>query len=147
MNLLRKAFHGTTACVLLGTCILLAATIHAQDQAPIAPSSATGQAATPTWTRQQLITSTVHQAWIMSGRNEATFFEMVTELAGISAANRGVTLPNTKEAGEQMGEYIKSAAKADTSQLLYDVVDKAVMMEAHQSPTPAGTTSGDTDQH
>ena len=106
----------------------------------------TGQAATPTWTPQQLITSTVHQAWVMSGRNEATFFEMVRTLAEISAANRGVTLPNTKAAGEQMGEYIKNTAKADTDQLLYDVVDKAVMMETHESPTPAGTRSGSADQ-
>jgi hypothetical protein len=148
MNRLRKAFHCVTACVLLGACITMAATLlHAQqNEAPIAPPSMTGQAATPTWTPQQLITSTVHQAWVMSGRNEATFFEMVRTLAEISAANRGVTLPNTRAAGEQMGVYIKNTAKADTDQLLYDVVDKAVMMEAHESPTPAGTRSGSTDQ-
>ena len=148
MNRLRKAFHCVTACVSLAACITIAATaLHArQNGAPIEPPSMTGQAATPTWTPQQLITSTVHQAWVMSGRNEATFFEMVRTLAEISAANRGVTLPNTKAAGEQMGEYIKNAAKADTNQLLYDVVDKAVMLEAHEGPTPAGTRSESTDQ-
>ena len=147
MNRLRKSFHCVT-CVLLGACIMMAATamLAQQNGTQIAPPSATGQAATPTWTPQQLITSTVHQAWVMSGRNEATFFEMVRTLAEISAANRGVTLPDTRAAGEQMGEYIKNAAKADTNQLLYDVVDKAVMMEAHVGPTPAGTRSESTDQ-
>ena len=146
MNILRKAFHRATACVLIGASITMAAmALYAKTEAPIAPPSATGQAATPNWTTQQLLTSTVHQAWVLSGRNEATFFEMVRTLAEISASNRGVSLPDTKAAGEQMGEYIKNAAKADTDQLLYAVVDKAVMMEAGKRPTPAGTRSGNTD--
>jgi hypothetical protein len=148
MNLLPKAFCRATVCVLIGAGMTISAVaLYAQTEAPIAPSSANGQAAaTPNWTTQQLLTSTVHQAWVLSGRNEATFFEMVRTLAEISAQNRGVSLPDTKAAGEEMGEYIKNAAKADTDQLLYAVVDKAVMTEANKGPTPAGTRSGNADE-
>jgi hypothetical protein len=114
---------------------------YAQNGMPIAPASAIGQGATPTWTAERLITSTVHDAWLLSGRNEATFFEMVQTLAEISAKNREITLPDTKAAGERMGAYIKRTAKADTDQLLYVVVDKAVMMTAHKGKTPAGHKS------
>ncbi len=120
--------------------IMVSTTTRAQNEAPIAPSSAKGPGATPTWTTDQLITSTVHQAWMLSGRDEATFFEMVKTLAELSAKNRGITLPNTKAAGQRMGNYIKLTAKSDTDQLLYAVVDKAVMMTAHKGPTPAGSS-------
>lgn len=93
----------------------------------IAPSSASKQtAATPNWSTDQLLTSTVHQAWLLSGRNEATFFEMVTQLAEMSAKNRNLQLPETAAAGQRVGEMIKVAAKQDTDQLLYAVVDAAV---------------------
>ncbi len=144
MKLFRKAFHTNAACLLLWSSIIMASTgtlAQNQNGVPIAPPSATGPAATPTWTTEQLITSTVHDAWLLSGRNEATFFEMVKTLAEISARNRGITLPNTKAAGQQMGEYIKQMAKADTDQLLYAVVDKAVMKTAHKGPVPAGSRS------
>jgi hypothetical protein len=91
---------------------------------------ATGQ---QTWTVEDLITSSVHDAWVMSGRNEQTFFQMVTQLAQISAQKRGLTLPDTQEAGKRFGELIKSMAKQDTDQLLYVVVDKAVQQVATKS--------------
>jgi hypothetical protein len=145
MKLFRKTFRTTAACLLLGASMIMVSTAtRAQNEAPIAPASATGQGATPTWTTEQLITSTVHDAWLLSGRNEATFFEMVETLAEISAKNRGITLPDTKAAGQRMGAYIKRTAKADTDQLLYVVVDKAVRMTAHKGPTPAGSKSSKT---
>lgn len=145
MKLFRRTFCTTAACLLLGaSMIMVSTTTRAQSEAPIAPSSSKGPGATPTWTTDQLITSTVHQAWLLSGRDEATFFEMVKTLAEISAKNRGITLPNTKAAGQRMGETIKRTAKADTDQLLYAVVDKAVMMTAHKGPTPAGSKSSTT---
>ena len=79
------------------------------------------------WTQDQLLTSTVHEAWVMSGRNEDQFFEMVKELAAMSAQKRGVTLPETQEAGAKAGAWIKKEAKRDPDQLLYAVVDKAVI--------------------
>ena len=105
----------------------------------IAPRSASKQtAATPNWTTDQLLTSTVHEAWVLSGRNEATFFEMVTQIAEISAKNRNLQLPQTAAAGQQVGEMIKTAAKQDTDQLLYAVVDSAV----RKVGKPIATSSG-----
>lgn len=120
---IRTLFAAST----LAAALAVVPAVHAQ-QAPIAPASAKGQTAgAPTWTTEQLVTATVHQAWLMSGKNEATFFEMVTQLAEMSAKNRDLTLPQTAAAGRQFGEMIKTMAKADTDQLLYAVVDKAVM--------------------
>ncbi|MDE1163648.1 MAG: hypothetical protein PW792_17115 [Acidobacteriaceae bacterium] len=115
------------AVAVLAMGVLVAIPAHAQKPAPIAPASAASQtAATPNWTTEQLIESTVHQAWLLSGKNEATFFEMVMQLADISAQNRGLKLPESEAAGQRMGVMIKAAAKADTNQLLYSVVDSAV---------------------
>jgi hypothetical protein len=86
-----------------------------------------------TWPMDQLITASVHDAWLLSGRNEQKFFEMVTELAQISAQKRGLTLPDSEEAGKRFGEVVKSIAKTDHDQLLYVVVDKAVQQVAKKS--------------
>ncbi len=113
--------------------------------APITTTSAENKtAATPNWTTDQLLTSTVHQAWLLSNRNEATFFEMVSQLAQISARNRNLELPETAEAGRQVGEMIKTAAKQDTDQLLYAVVDAAVRKVGTPLAGTSGTTSPST---
>ena len=113
----------------------------AQQSAPIAPASSQAKTAGPqNWSTDQLLTSTVHQAWLLSGKNEATFFEMVTQLAEISAKNRDIQLPETEAAGRRVGEMIKLAAKRDTDQLLFAVVDSAVRkMGGDTAPKPAGT--------
>jgi hypothetical protein len=74
----------------------------------------------------QLVTKTVHEAWIASGRNEDKWFSMVQQLAALSAQNRGITLPDTQEAGSKFGEWIKKESRKDPDQLLYAVVDHAV---------------------
>jgi hypothetical protein len=89
------------------------------------------------WTTDQIVTATVHQAWILSGKDEANFFEIVKELAVISARNRNLTLPDDPAAGRRAGAYIKTHAKADHDQLLYDIVDKSVRMTGK----PAATTT------
>ncbi len=89
--------------------------------------------AQPNWTVDQLMTASVHDAWLMSGRNEQKFFEMATELAQLSAQKRGLTLPDSAEAGKRFGELVKEAAKADHDQLLYVVVDKAVQQVGTKS--------------
>lgn len=115
----------TLAAAVFAAGLLLPASSHAQ--APVTTSkSVTQTAAAPNWSNEQLLTSTVHEAWLLSGKNEATFFEMVTQLAQISAEKRGLTLPDSEAAGRRFGELIKTTAKADTDQLLYAVVDKAV---------------------
>jgi hypothetical protein len=126
--------HTVLACSLLAVpCVSLA-----QPQTNIAPASAAGQTAGPqNWTEDQLLTSTVHQAWLLSGKNEATFFQMVTQLAEISAKNRNLQLPETATAGRRVGTMIKTAARQDTDQLLYAVVDAAV----RKVGTPLSTTA------
>ena len=130
----------TLSAVLLGASLLVAGTPSslAQNNGNIAPPSAQGKtAATPNWSNDELITSTVHQAWLLSGRNEATFFEMVTQLAEISAKNRNLELPEDAAAGRRVGQMIKLAAKSDTDQLLYQVVDAAVRKVGKPLPASA----------
>ncbi|HVG27989.1 MAG TPA: hypothetical protein VM865_10320 [Acidobacteriaceae bacterium] len=110
--------------------------------APITTSTSANKTAGPAnWSTEQLITSSVHDAWVLSGRNEATFFEMVTQLAQISADKRSLQLPESQQAGRRFGELVKTTAKADTDQLLYAVVDRAVKqvgvpLKSASTPTP-----------
>ena len=75
----------------------------------------------------------------LSGRNEDQFFEMVKELAAMSAQKRGLTLPETDAAGAKAGQMIKKEAKKDPDQLLYAVVDHAVMKTGTKSGATAAT--------
>jgi hypothetical protein len=98
-----------------------------QNHTEIAPASAVNSSETgATFTDAELIPLTVHQAWLKSGKNENVFFDMVTQLAEMSAQNRDLMLPQTKAAGQRVGAMIKMMAKQDTDQLLYAVVDAAV---------------------
>lgn len=92
-----------------------------------------GSGAPHSWTTDQLLTSTVHEAWVLSGRNEDQFFDMVKELAAMSAQKRNLTLPETEAAGTKAGQMIKREAKKDPDQLLYAVVDRAVRKTATKS--------------
>ena len=74
----------------------------------------------------QIVTASVHDAWLLSGKNEEAFFDIVEQLAQISAEKRGVSLPDNAAAGKRMGEIIKEKARADHDQLLYVIVDQAV---------------------
>ncbi|MBV8896206.1 MAG: hypothetical protein JO051_06830 [Acidobacteriaceae bacterium] len=74
----------------------------------------------------QIVTASVHDAWLLSGKNEEAFFDIVEQLAQLSAEKRGLTLPDDATAGKRMGEMIKEKARADHDQLLYVVVDQAV---------------------
>ncbi len=127
-----------TSFALAATLLMVPATTFAQNNANIAPRSANAQtAAKPNWSMDELITATVHQAWLLSGRNEATFFEMVTQLAEVSAKNRNLELPEDAAAGRRVGEMIKLSAKSDTDQLLYEVVDTAVRKVGKPLPATA----------
>ena len=95
--------------------------------------SAFAQSAAPTpaahnWTEEQLVTATVHQAWLLADKNEDTFFQIIQQLAEISAKNRSLVLPDDAAAGKRAGAYIKKQAKADHDQLLYAIVDRSVRM-------------------
>jgi hypothetical protein len=89
-----------------------------------APSSSTAPA--PTWTIDQAVTCSVHDAWVLGGKTEPGFFAIVQALAELSAEKRGLVLPDKETVGREFGEYIKTQAKADHDQLLYAIVDRAV---------------------
>jgi hypothetical protein len=126
---LALTFAAATLAVSMGL-----STAHAQ-QAPAADNMATPATNTDhNWTTDQIITATVHQAWLLSGKDENNFFEIVKELAEISARNRNLVLPDNPEAGKKAGAYIKKHAKADHDQLLYAIVDKSVRMTGTPGP-------------
>ena len=106
--------------------MMLSPTMFAQSGTTGVQASTSTQGTQFQWPPDQLITSSVHEAWVMSGRNEEKFFGMVSELAQISAQKRGLTLPNTEDAGKKFGELVKSLSKGNHDQLLYVVVDEAV---------------------
>ena len=109
---------------------LAAATLTANAQQPakspvtITPSA--NSTAPHNWTTEQILTCTVSDCWQLAGRNEATFFDIIQQLAAISAQTRGLTLPDNAEAGKRTGEYIKEKARTDHGQLLYAIVDASV---------------------
>jgi hypothetical protein len=88
------------------------------------------------WTTEQILTCTVSDCWQLSGKSEETFFDIVQQLAAISAHTRGLTLPDDAAAGQRAGQYIKAKAKADHGQLLYAIVDASI----RKVGTPAAAT-------
>jgi hypothetical protein len=99
----------------------------APGQSPVTINPDANQASkSHSWTDQQILTCTVSQCWHLANKSEDTFFDIVQQLAAISAQNRDLTLPQTEAAGQEVGNEIKTKAKADHDQLLYAVVDDAV---------------------
>jgi hypothetical protein len=99
-----------------------------------APSST---APTPSWTIDQAVTCSVHDAWVLGGKTEPGFFAIVKALAELSAQKRGLVLPNKETTGREFGEYIKAQARTDRDQLLYEIVDRAVRKYGTQPPADA----------
>jgi hypothetical protein len=129
---IRMMFAG---CAVAAGLAMSASVARAQDAAPIAPKSADAVTDSTTYTAEQILPLTVHQAWLVSGKDEGKFFEIVTQMAVLSAKNRSLQLPESAEAGRKVGEMIKTLAKKDTDQLLYAVVDAAVRKVG--TPMPA----------
>lgn len=111
---------------------LLVAPMATQAQRPNPQSVTAANSADAAHVNRELLTSTVHEAWVASGRNEDKFFDMVKQCAEMSSQKRGVTLPDTEAAGRKMGMLIKTMARRDPDQLLYAVVDAAVKQTAAQ---------------
>jgi hypothetical protein len=121
--------------------ITLAATLAASGQQPKSPVTITPSAdstAPHNWTTEQILTCTVSDCWQLAGRNETTFFDIIQQLAEISAQTRGLTLPDNAAAGQRTGEYIKAKAHTDHGQLLYAIVDAAIRKIGTQ-PAAAAT--------
>jgi hypothetical protein len=108
---------------------LAAATLAApaqQTKSPVTVNPSADSTTPHNWTTEQILTCTVSDCWQLAGKNETTFFDIVQQLAVISAQTRGLTLPDDAAAGKRTGEYIKAKAKADHGQLLYAIVDASV---------------------
>jgi hypothetical protein len=102
---------------------------------------------TPSIPIEKLVTATCRQAWHMGGKTQEGFFAIVKQLAALSAQNRGVTLPDNKEAGARAGEWIRTQALKDPDQLLYAVVDQAVQKSiAAGRSKPASATNTQPDK-
>jgi len=136
------------ACLTLAAALLLTAGCNPRTPAPTTETSSTTSTTSPSaapgqspvtinsdanqtsqshpWTDQQILTCTVSQCWQLANKSEDSFFDIVQQLAAISAQNRDLTLPQSEAAGQQVGNDIKTQAKADHDQLLYAIVDAAV---------------------
>ena len=64
-------------------------------------SSATEAA--PSWTIDQAVTCSVHDAWELGGKSEAGFFAIVKALAELSAEKRGLVLPDKRRSAVGSG--------------------------------------------
>jgi hypothetical protein len=105
----------------------LTATAQQQPKSPVTVIAPPADSNEPhNWTTEQILTCTVSACWQLSGKNEETFFDIVQELAEISAHTRGLTLPDDAAAGQRAGEYIKAKARSDHGQLLYAIVDASI---------------------
>ena len=100
------------------------------------PPPAADSAAPHNWTVEQILTCTVSDCWQLAGKNETTFFDIIQQLSEISANQRGLTLPDSAEAGKRTGEYIKAKAHTDHGQLLYAIVDAAIRKVGTKAPAP-----------
>jgi hypothetical protein len=104
----------------------LTATAQQQPKSPVTIAPSADSAAPHNWTTEQILTCTVSDCWQLAGRNETTFFDIIQQLAEISAQTRGLTLPDDAAAGQRAGEYIKTKARSDHGQLLYAIVDASI---------------------
>jgi hypothetical protein len=104
----------------------LTATAQQQPKSPVTITPSGDTNGPHNWTTDQILTCTVSDCWQLSGKSEEAFFDIVQQLAEISAHTRGLTLPDDAEAGKRAGEFIKAKARADHGQLLYAIVDASV---------------------
>jgi hypothetical protein len=91
-----------------------------------APATKTAASTVPTLTIEQALPLTCEQAWVAGGQSYAPMLATVKTLAKVSLANRNLTFPNSREAGEEAGKGIADDCKADPNALLFAVVDKHV---------------------
>lgn len=120
----------SATAVMAGMLAVVPMTTQAQANNGPAPSVTGANSSGAGIATADLMSITVHEAWLKADRNEDKFFDMVKELAAVSAQKRGVTLPDTEAAGRKMGMLIKTSARRDPDQALYAVVDAAVKQTA-----------------
>jgi hypothetical protein len=116
---------------LMAAGVLLAGTlaIAGPAQRPAAPVK-------PAWAAQDVLMLTCAQAWEKAGKGYQGMLAIVTTLARVSLINRGLTFPNTREAGLEAGRGISEDCKADPNSLLFAIVDKHVRRVADAAANP-----------
>lgn len=82
----------------------------------------------------QLLPLTVREAWQLSGQDYGRFSNMVQSMVNLSLQKRGMIMPDTTAAGQELGTMIRQRAEADPNQLLYSVVDSSVRDYAAAHP-------------
>src|SRR5215831_16704243 len=108
-------------CMIAAAVVVVVSLVGAQ-----VPTRKAATSTVPTLTMEQALPLTCEQAWIAGGQSYAPMLATVKTLAKVSLANRNLTFPNTREAGEDAGKGIANDCKADPDALLFAVVDKHV---------------------
>jgi hypothetical protein len=112
---------------LAALCLTLAtATLTASAQSSVATIKSDSTTNSHSWTNEEILTCTVSQCWRLANKDENSFFDIIQQLAAISAQRREITLPDDAAAGERVGNYIKMKAKTDHDALLYAIVDASI---------------------
>jgi hypothetical protein len=113
--------RGVTAVVLALTMTPLAggADVAAERQATQAPPARE-------WKAADVLPLTCVQAWVVSGKSEKGFVEILRVLGSVSLENRRLTFPDSREAGDEAGHGIAADCGADPDALLFAVVDRQV---------------------
>ena len=142
------ALAGKVALGLVLACVMSVAA-HAQ---PATPPAKTAQPATPPAKTAPPATSsaraatqhkaedvlplTCAQAWVQAGKGYPGMLAIMQTLARVSLANRDLTFPNTREAGQDVGRGIAEDCKADPNGLLFAFVDKHVRRVVEAAARP-----------
>ncbi len=92
-----------------------------------APAGTGAGPAITTYSANELMPLSVSEVWLLSGKDYNTMSRSVKTLMEVAAQRRGIALPDTAEAGTELGRIIRRHAEADPNQLLYVVVDNALV--------------------
>ncbi|MGE5530833.1 MAG: hypothetical protein ACM3VW_01785, partial [Bacteroidota bacterium] len=93
------------------------------------------------WTLETAVLNTAAQAWDLAGRNQDQYAAIIQSMVGLVASSRGITIPDSREVGQKIGNMIARDAKADPDELLYAIVDHAVMMNVPRAREPMVPTA------
>jgi hypothetical protein len=91
-----------------------------------AERQATQASAPREWKAADVLPLTCVQAWVVSGKSEKGFVEILRVLGSVSLENRRLTFPDSREAGDEAGHGIAADCAADPDALLFAVVDRQV---------------------
>ncbi len=116
----------------------IAALLPCRCQAGDCPTGSCDRQPAPTWTIDQAVTCSVHDAWELGGKNRAGIFCHRESDGGAFRAKARPCFPDRETDGREFGDYIKTQARADRDQLLYAIVDRAVRKYGTAPPAGGG---------